>query len=104
MPERMAVLRDYYDNTDLTAEIEGAELDTDIVQSPMVGITVRLPSETLQQVRELAAQENIKTTALIRRWIEANLEPRCCSTIVIHGCPGENSRAAIDARFYGVTA
>jgi hypothetical protein len=68
-------LRDYYDNTSLADKIAEAELNTAVVQSPMVGITVRLPAEVLQRVRERAEQENIKTTALIRRWIEEHVEP-----------------------------
>ncbi|MBW0014080.1 hypothetical protein [Mycobacterium sp.] len=74
--KKLKELREYYDNTDTSAEIVDAELDDEIVQSPMVGITVRLPAEVLQRVRERAAQENIKTTALIRRWIEHHVEPR----------------------------
>lgn len=68
-------LREYYDNTDTSAEIADAELDDEIVTAPMVGITVRLPAEVLQRVRERAAQENIKTTALIRQWVEERIQP-----------------------------
>jgi hypothetical protein len=68
--EKLEELRQYYDNTDTSAEIADAEVDDEIVQSPMVGITVRLPAEVLQRIRELAANDNVKTTALIRRWIE----------------------------------
>lgn len=68
--EKLEELRQYYDNTDTSAEIADAEVDDEIVQSPMVGITVRLPADVLQRVRELAAKEHVKTTALIRRWIE----------------------------------
>lgn len=72
--KKLEELRDYYDCTDTSAEIANAELDDEIVISPMVGITVRLPAEVLQRVRDLAAQENVKTTALIRRWIECEIE------------------------------
>lgn len=68
--QKLEELRNYYDNTDTSDEISDADLDTEIVESPMVGITVRLPQDLLQAVREAAAQEGIKTTALIRRWIE----------------------------------
>lgn len=67
-------LRDYYDNTDTSAEIADAEIDDEVVESPMVGITVRMPTATLQRVREQAATEGIKTTALIRRWVEERLQ------------------------------
>lgn len=73
--KKLKELRDYYDNTDMSGEIADAELDDELVPAPMVGITVRLPAEALQRVRERAAQENIKTTALIRRWVEERVEP-----------------------------
>jgi len=68
--ERLDALRSHYDTTDLTAELDNAELDTETVQSPMVGITVRLPADRLEQVRKIAAANGVKTTALIRSWIE----------------------------------
>jgi len=40
-------LREHYDTTDTTAELESAELDTSTVSEPMVGITIRLPASTL---------------------------------------------------------
>jgi hypothetical protein len=51
-------------------DIAEAELNTEVVQSPMVGITVRLPAERLEKVREIAARQGVKTTALIRRWVD----------------------------------
>ena len=74
--QKLEELRDYYDNTDTADEIGDADLDTEIIESPMVGITVRLPQHLLQSVREAAAQEGIKTTALIRRWIEDQMRPK----------------------------
>ncbi|MGB5796294.1 MAG: hypothetical protein WBH51_10945 [Mycolicibacter algericus] len=72
--KKLSELRDYYDNTDTSAEIADAELDNEVAQSPMVGITVRFPVEVLQQVRLLASRNNVKTTALIRRWVEDAIE------------------------------
>lgn len=63
-------LRQHYDNVDTSDGIKDAEIDDEIVQSPMVGITVRLPAEVLEQVRQMARDQGVKTTALIRRWIE----------------------------------
>ena len=71
--KKLKELRSYYDNTSLTAEIAEAELNTEVVDSPMIGITVRMPAAVLQGVREAAANEGVKTTALIRRWIEERL-------------------------------
>ena len=66
-------LREHYDNTSLTTEIAEAELNTEVVDSPVVGITVKLHAELLQKVREAAAAEGLRTTAIIRRWIEERL-------------------------------
>lgn len=68
--EKMQELRAHYDNTSLTKEIAEAELNTETEASPMIGITVRFPKPVLDRVRELAAKENVKTTALVRRWVE----------------------------------
>jgi len=66
-------LREEFEHTDLSADIDAAEVDTRVVESPMVGITIRMKAEVLQEVREVASDEGIKTTALIRRWIEEAL-------------------------------
>jgi hypothetical protein len=76
MNDKVEELRKHYDNTSLTAEIADAELSTEVVESPMVGITVRFPAETLQQIREAATAEGSKTTALIRRWVEERLSAK----------------------------
>lgn len=68
--EKMKELRAHYDNTSLAKEIAEAVLNTETEASPMIGITVRFPKPVLDRVRELAAKENIKTTALVRRWVE----------------------------------
>jgi predicted DNA binding CopG/RHH family protein len=72
--KKLDELRAYYDNTDTSAEIADAELDDEVVRSPMVGITVRLPAELLEKVRQTASQQGVKTTALIRRWIDNAVE------------------------------
>ena len=66
-------LREHYDNTDTSAELENAELDTTIVGEPMVGITIRLPASTLDTARGVARKDGVKVTALLRQWIEQNL-------------------------------
>ncbi|MCD2157899.1 BrnA antitoxin family protein [Rhodococcus cerastii] len=70
-PTTLAELRDYYDNTDTSALIEESTLDETVDPAPMVGITVRLPAAVLNKVREQAGERGIKTTALIREWIES---------------------------------
>jgi len=66
-------LREHYDTTDTTAELESAELDTSTVSEPMVGITIRLPASTLDAGRAIARKQGVKVTALLRRWIEQNV-------------------------------
>ena len=66
-------LREHYDNTDTSAELGKAELDTTIVGEPMVGITIRLPASTLDAARVIARKDGVKVTALLRRWIEQNV-------------------------------
>ena len=66
-------LRQHYDNTDTSAELEKAELDTTIVGEPMVGITIRLPASTLDAARGIARNDGVKVTALLRQWIEQNV-------------------------------
>ena len=66
-------LREHYDNTDTSAELEKAELDTTIVGETMVGITIRLPASTLDAARVIARKDGVKVTALLRQWIEQNV-------------------------------
>ena len=66
-------LRQHYDNTDTSVELEKAELDATLVAEPMVGITVRLPASTLDAARAIARKDGVKVTALLRQWIEQNV-------------------------------
>jgi hypothetical protein len=100
----MAKLRDYYDNTSLTSEIAEAKLNTETVDSPMIGITVRFSKPVLDRVRDIAARENVKTTALVRRWVEEKLAATerhggvtAQGTVIIFGAQGASSSAAIAA-------
>lgn len=71
--DKMKNLREYYDNTSLTSEIAAAKLNAETAESPMIGITVRFSKPVLDRVREVAAKEKTKTTALLRRWVEEKL-------------------------------
>ena len=68
--QELARLRDHYDKADLSAEIERARWETDVETDPMVTTSLRLPKSLLDWVREQAEAEQVKPTALIRRWIE----------------------------------
>jgi hypothetical protein len=93
--ERLEALRNYYDSTDLTSELEKAEIDAEIEQSPMVGITVRFPTDVLQQVRTAAAALGVKPTALIRTWVEQQLSTR--------GTPGSHQALRFNQVLAGKT-
>jgi hypothetical protein len=71
--ESLAELRNFYDHTDQSAELDDAELDGSTVEDPMVGITVRLPASTLGAARAIAAERGVKVTALLREYVEHQL-------------------------------
>jgi hypothetical protein len=74
--QKLAQLRDHYDTTDLSAEIERAHWETEVESDPMVTTSLRLPKSVLDWVRQQAEAEHVKPTALIRRWIEQQREER----------------------------
>ena len=63
-------LRDHYDNTDTSDQMDGGTWETDVDPNPMVTTSLRLPKDVLDWVREQAAEQHAKPTALIRQWIE----------------------------------
>lgn len=71
-PGELAALREYYDTTDTAEEMtdESGRWEADAAADPMVTTSLRLPRSLLTWVRDQAAAEQVKPTALIRRWIE----------------------------------
>ncbi|GLZ35970.1 hypothetical protein Lesp02_81570 [Lentzea sp. NBRC 105346] len=63
-------LAEHYDTTDLSSELEHAELDETVDPDPMITTSLRLPKSVLDRVRARAADEGVKPTALMRRWVE----------------------------------
>jgi hypothetical protein len=63
-------LREHFDTTDLVDAVDSATWETTVDSDPMIVTSVRLPKSLLDWVREQAAAEQLKPTALIRRWIE----------------------------------
>jgi hypothetical protein len=63
-------LREHFDAADLTDAVDTAVWETEVDTDPMIVTSVRLPKSLLDWVRERAAAEQVKPTALIRRWIE----------------------------------
>ena len=68
--QERARLRDHYDHADLTTDVKRARWETDVDPDPMVTTSLRLPKSLLDWVRQQAEAEQVKPTALIRRWIE----------------------------------
>lgn len=57
--DSLAELRNFYDHTDQSGELDDAELEGSTVDDPMVGITVRLPASTLGAARAVAAEHQL---------------------------------------------
>jgi len=72
--ETMRKLREHYDSVDTSADMENGVWETDVDPDPMVTTSLRLPKSLLDWLRERAAEERIKPTALVRRWIEEQRE------------------------------
>jgi len=51
-------------------EMADGTWETDVDVDPMVTTSLRLPKSLLDRVREQAAAEHVKPTALVRRWVE----------------------------------
>lgn len=63
-------LREHFDATDLSTDIDAATWETDVDDDPMIVTSLRLPKSLLDWVRARAEAERTKPTALIRRWVE----------------------------------
>ncbi|MGV9543800.1 hypothetical protein ACWEQA_04090 [Nocardia sp. NPDC004085] len=70
-PKKLAELRAHYDTTSTAEYLDNAVEDRETSESPMVGITVRLPANVLDAARDEADRQGLKVTALLRSWIEA---------------------------------
>lgn len=70
-------LAEHYDSADTAVELEDATAashpDAPPTAERMTTFAVRLPVAALDHVREVAAQRNVTTSALIRSWIEAGI-------------------------------
>lgn len=66
-------LADYYDRTDASDALEGAELDETSALGAMVTTSVRLPRATISELRIVARRRGQRPTSLIREWIEEGL-------------------------------
>ncbi|MGH3588688.1 MAG: hypothetical protein ACRDQ0_20455 [Pseudonocardia sp.] len=67
---REIALREHYDGTDTTDEMAEGRWEPEVDSDPMVTTSLRVPKSLLDWVREEAAAEQVRPSALIRRWIE----------------------------------
>src|SRR5665647_2054800 len=56
-------LRRHYDCAETSPDLERAELDTNVVAEPMVGITIRLSAATLDAARTLASEQGVRAVS-----------------------------------------
>ncbi|WP_129668348.1 hypothetical protein [Phytoactinopolyspora endophytica] len=68
-------LREYYDNTDTSVDLEKAvhEPADTRPSARMTTFAIRLPVPVLHRVREIAAESDTTTSALLRRWIDSGI-------------------------------
>lgn len=72
--ERIRRLADYYDNTDLSENIEQAQWEEpEPVPEPMVTYALRLPKPVIDRLRNAARDRGIKVSTLMREWLEERL-------------------------------
>jgi CopG antitoxin of type II toxin-antitoxin system len=62
-----------FDEHDFSEEIENAELVDQPVTEPVIIVSLRLPKPVMDQVREAAKARGIRSTALVREWVEERL-------------------------------
>lgn len=80
---RLAGLRRHFDRTDLGRQIARAERVEPTGTTMMVGITIRLPTATLDAARAMAAEDGVKVTALLREWVEERVAGRVDDDAVV---------------------
>lgn len=67
-------LADYYDNTDLSENIEQAQWEEpEPVAEPMVTYALRLPKPIIDRLRGVARERGIKVSTLMREWLAERL-------------------------------
>jgi predicted DNA-binding protein len=72
--KRLEELATHYDNQDISEEIATKPLERhEPADQVMIVSSIRLPKPTMDRVRDVAAAEGVKPTALMRQWIEEQL-------------------------------
>lgn len=71
--------REYYETHSVVDEINDSVPGKPTDTSPMSGYSVRLPTEVLEQARELAAERGMTTGAWLREAIEKQIVADSCT-------------------------
>jgi hypothetical protein len=72
--ERIRQLADYYNNADLSENIEQAQWEEpEPASEPMVTYALRLPKPVIDRLRDAARQRGVKVSTLMREWLEERL-------------------------------
>jgi predicted DNA binding CopG/RHH family protein len=67
--DKIAELREHYDNTDVAEHFTDATVETQVADEVLVSTSIRLPQSLVNQVREQAAALGIPATTLMRQWV-----------------------------------
>ncbi|MGH3493266.1 MAG: hypothetical protein ACRDQ1_08510 [Sciscionella sp.] len=68
--KRIDQIVEYAHNHDFATDMEHGVWEEDTETDPMVTTSVRLPKSLLDWVRNQAADQHVRTSVLIRQWIE----------------------------------
>ena len=63
-------IADYAEDHDFAAEMEQGTWEANTDADPMITTSVRLPKSLLDWIRQRAAAQHVRPSALIRQWIE----------------------------------
>lgn len=63
-------IAEYADTHDFAEEMESGTWESDTELDPMVTTSVRLPKSLLDWIRDHAARQHVRSSALIRQWLE----------------------------------
>ena len=66
-------IAEHYETHDASTELEGAESEDTTAAVPMVTTSLRLPKPIMDALRAAADSRGVRTTALMREWLEERL-------------------------------
>jgi uncharacterized protein (DUF4415 family) len=87
------VLRNEADRMEKEADVDRRYVRTAAPRNPSQVYSIRIPVELLEQLRQIAAESQTPTTAMLRQWILDRLaaEPRADDRLTSMSVPAEHS-------------